>query len=134
MTNTAPYSATLHATTPTVTIAADNTFMVAKCPYAGTVTAVTYIPNLASTGDNTNYRTYSLKNRGAAGSGTTTVATLQLATGVNLVAGDEKDITLSVTAADLVVAAGDVLAFASIHTASGLVDPGGLVTVTVARS
>ena len=52
---------------------------------------------------------------------------------MNAVAFDEKAITLSVTAADLVVAAGDVLAWVStaVTGGGGLVDPGGLVQVEI---
>lgn len=116
-----------------VTIAADDSFALSPMPFAGKVTACTYVPEAASTGDNTNYRTYTLVNKGAAGAGTTVMATLALTTGVDLVAFDEKALTVSATAADLVFAAGDVLAFVSTHTASGLVDPGGTVKVTVQR-
>ena len=116
-----------------VTIAADDTFTLDAMPFAGKVTACSYIPDAASTGDNTNYRTYSLINKGAAGAGTAVMATLALTTGVNLVAFDEKTIPLTATAADLVFASGDVLAWLSDATASGLVDPGGTVKVTVQR-
>ena len=61
------------------------------------------------------------------------MATLALTTGINLVAFDEKAATLTATAADRVFASGDVLAWVSTHTASGLVDPGGTVRVTVQR-
>jgi hypothetical protein len=117
-----------------VTIAADDTFIIGEVTGTGRVTEVTYMPEAASTGDDTNYRTYSLINKGAAGSGTTVIATLALVTGVNLVAFDEKTITLSATAADLVVTEGDVLAWLSDATASGLVDPGGVVKVTIERA
>lgn len=117
-----------------VTIAADDTFVIGEVTATGRVTEVTYQPEAASTGDNTNYRTYSLINKGSDGSGTTVVATLALLTGVNLVAFDEKTITLSATAADLVVTEGDVLAWLSDATASGLVDPGGVVKVTIERA
>lgn len=117
-----------------VTIAADDTFTIGEVPATGRVTACSFVPEGASTGDNTNYRTYTLVNKGAAGAGTTVIATIALTTGVNLVAFDEKDATLSVTAADLVVTAGDILAWVSTHTASGLVDPGGTVSVTIERA
>jgi hypothetical protein len=116
-----------------VTIAADDTFVIGRVEGAGRVTAVTYTPEAASTGDNTNKRVYTVINKGAAGSGSTVIATLDLVTGVNLVAFDEKAFTLSATAADLVVAQGDILALLSDAAASGLVDPGGVVKVTIER-
>ena len=111
------------------TITADDSFALEPARFAGKVTSVSYIPEAASTGDNTNKRTYTLVNKKQDGSGTTVIATLDLVTGVNLVAFDEKPATLSATPADLVVAQGDVLAWVSTHTASGLVDPGGAVVV-----
>lgn len=99
---------------------------------AGTVTAVTYSTVTAITGANTNTRSVSLVNKGQAGAGTTVIATLQFNSGVNTTASDEKAITLSVTAADLVVAAGDVLQWQSTAVLTGIADPGGLVSVTIA--
>lgn len=112
-----------------VTIAADDTFSLPPAPFTGKVTAVSYTPEAAATGDNTNARTFTLVNKGQAGVGTTVIATLALTTGVNLVAFDEKAATLSVTASDLVVTQGDELAWVSTHTGTGVVDPGGAVIV-----
>lgn len=99
---------------------------------AGTVSAVTYSTVTAITGANTNTRSVSLVNKGQAGAGTTVIATLQFNSGVNTTASDEKTITLSSTAADLVVAAGDVLQWQSTAVGTGIADPGGLVSVTIA--
>jgi hypothetical protein len=119
-----------------VTILADLTTLVAIAPEAGTITSVTYTPSAAITGAaSPASRTFTLTNRGQAGLGTTVAATLAMVAGVNGVAYDEKPITLSGTAANLVVAAGDVLTFESTHVGgTGLVDPGGLVAVEITRS
>lgn len=101
---------------------------------AGTVSAVTYATVTAITGANSNTRSVSLVNKGQAGAGTTTIATLQFNSGVNTTASDEKTITLSSTAADLVVAAGDVLQWQSAAVGTGIADPGGLVNVTIAAT
>ena len=106
-----------------VTIAADDSFVIGEVTGAGRVTEVTYQPEAASTGDNTNYRTYTLVNKGSDGLGTTVIATLALTTGVNLVAFDEKAATLSVVANAINVAESDVLVWVSTHTASGTVQP-----------
>ena len=98
------------------------------------MTEVAYHPEAAATGDNTNARTFTLVNKGATGVGTTVIATLALLTGVNLVAFDEKLATLSATASDLVVTEGDVLAWVSTATGTGVVDPGGNVKVTIERA
>lgn len=96
------------------------------------VSAVTYATVTAITGANTNTRSVSLVNKGAAGAGTTVIATLQFNSGVNTTASDEKTITLSSTAADLDVVAGDVLQWQSTHVGTGIADPGGLVNITLA--
>jgi hypothetical protein len=113
---------------------ADSDFDIAECPFAGTVSAVHYDPSATITGANTNSRTVSLVNKKGDGSGTTVVATLALTSGVNATADTPKTIPLSGTAANLVVAAGDVLAWTSTHVgSSGLADPGGLVHVELSR-
>jgi hypothetical protein len=98
----------------------------------GTVSAVTYTTVTAITGANTNTRSVTLVNKGQDGSGTTTIATLQFNSGVNTTAGNETTITLSGTAANLDVAAGDVLQWQSAAVGTGIADPGGLVNVTIA--
>ena len=98
----------------------------------GVVSAVTYSTVTAITGANTNTRSVSLVNKGQAGAGTTIVATLQFNSGVNTTASDEKTITLSSTAADLNVVAGDILQWQSTAVLTGIADPGGLVCVTLA--
>lgn len=117
-----------------VVIGATDSFTVGEVSATGRVTEVTFQPEAASTGDNTNKRVYTLVNKGSAGVGTTVVATLDLITGNNLVAFDEKVAVLSATAADLVVAEGDVLAWVSTFAGTGLVDPGGNVKVTIERA
>ena len=108
--------------------------VIAQAPFAGTVTAVQYVPEAAITGAATNNRTVSLVNKGAAGSGSTVVATLTFANGTNATANNEVSLTLSSTAADLVVAEGDTLQWRSIANGTGLADPGGVAKVSVSRS
>lgn len=107
-----------------------------EAPFTGKVAEVTYTPLAAVTGAaSPASRTLSLINRGQAGAGTTVVASLALVAGVNLVAFDERVITLSVTATDLNVVAGDILEFRSAAVGgTGLVDPGGTVSVTFERN
>ncbi|MFE4701080.1 hypothetical protein ACFRIC_28875 [Streptomyces sp. NPDC056738] len=119
---------------PVPTAGNDNDSVLTQAPYACTVTAVQYVPVAAITGANTNSRTLTLVNKGADGTGTTTVATLALTSGVNLAANDEKAITLSGTAANLVLAAGDTLLWRSTHVGTGITDPGGLVRIQVNRN
>jgi hypothetical protein len=135
MPDQAPLTRTLEAEVPARAAAADGNQVIDEAPFAGTVTAVTYIPEGAVSGANTDTRTIAVVNKGQSGSGSTSVASLALTSGVNLVANDEKALTLSGTPANLVVAAGDVLQFTSTHAGStGLADPGGHVEVTISRS
>lgn len=124
------------ASVPAVTIAADATTPVAIAPFAGTVASVTYVPSSAITGAaSPASRLFSLYNRGQAGAGTTVVAILSMLGGVNAAENDMKDVPRSITPADIVVAAGDVLDWESLHIgATGLVDPGGIVRVTFNRA
>jgi hypothetical protein len=132
----APLVTTVVESFDPVTIAADKTSPIARAPYDGVVSGVTYTATDPVTGAaSPASRTLTLYNRGQAGAGSTVVATLALVAGVNLTANDEKALTLSATPANLVVAAGDILDFESLHIgATGLVDPGGLVTISFARS
>lgn len=134
MSDQAPRVRTLQARVAAVAGGSDAVEVVAESPFAGTVTRVAYVPDTAITGANTNSRTLSLINKGAAGSGSTTVASLALTSGVNAGADVETDLPLSGTPANLVVASGDVLVFSSAHVGTGIADPGGLVQVDVTLS
>jgi len=136
MSSAAPLTRTFQFAAPAVgTAGNDDTAPAFIAPFACTVTAVEFVAKSTLTGAATNYRSHSLVNKGAAGAGTTVVATLAYdSTGVVATALDAKALTLSATAANLVLAEGDVLQWKSDHTASGLADPGGIVRVTVSRS
>jgi hypothetical protein len=95
-----------------------------------TVTSVSFIPDAAITGNDTNYFTFILQNRSTNGAGTTAVATLAFTSGVNGVAHDEKAITVSGTAANTQVASDAVLAVSKTVAASGLTMPAGIVVIT----
>lgn len=112
---------------------ADATVAVAKAPFAGTVSLASYMPDATITGAATNNRTLTIQNRLQDGTGTTSVATLSMGNGTNIAAYDEGALTLSGTPANLAVASGDVLAFASVHIGTGIADPGGLVLVEFTR-
>lgn len=117
-----------------VTILATNTSIV-RAPQSGVVTGVRYAAQAAVTGAaSPASRTISVINKGQAGAGSTVVASLALLGGVNLVAFDEKDITLSVVADATTVVEGDVLAVVSAPVGgTGLVDPGGTITIDIGR-
>lgn len=114
---------------------ADASGVYVRAPFAGTVTAASVITAAALTGANTESRTIQLFNRGQAGSGTTLIASKAFVAGVNAAADDETPLTLSSTAADLVVADGDVLEFVSLHVgATGLAGPAFTGLVTISRT
>jgi hypothetical protein len=132
---TSPFGTKLTANVQPVTTVGNSLLtIIGEAPFAGTVSEVTYTPAAALSGANTNSRTLNLYNRGTAGTGTTLVATLALVSGVNLVDNDEKTITLSGTAANLVLAEGDVLEWESLAVGTGIADPGGVVQVTINRT
>jgi hypothetical protein len=131
---TAPLIRVIEADVPAVgTAGNDDDTVLTQVPFDCAVTAVEYVAEAAITGAATNNRTVSLVNKGQAGSGTTTVASVTFGNGTNAAANDERALTLSATAADLNLAQGDTLQWRSIHNGTGITDPGGLVRVTVAR-
>jgi hypothetical protein len=130
----APLVNVIQQDVPAAATAVSDDSVIAQSPFAGTVTAVQYVPEAAITGAATNNRTVSLVNKGAAGSSSTVVATLTFASGTNATANNEVALTLSSTAADLVVAEGDTLQWRSIANGTGLADPGGVAKVSVSRS
>lgn len=135
MADEAPLSRTQnHQVTAVGTAGNDATTVLFQAPFACTVTGVNYVPAAAITGANTNTRLVELVNKGQAGSSTTQIATVQFNSGVNAAAFDEKAITLSGTAANLVLAAGDTVIWNSTHVGTGITDPGGLVSVTLSRN
>lgn len=131
----APNIQTVERAVPAVAAGADAETDLAEVGFAGTVTKAEYVPATVLTGANTDSRTIVLVNKGQSGSGTTVVATKAFTAGVNAPADDNTAITLTATAADLVVAAGDVLVWQSTHVGStGLADPGGLAHVEISRT
>ncbi|MGA5635074.1 hypothetical protein [Streptomyces lydicamycinicus] len=135
MGDTAPFVRVIEADVPAVgTAGNDDDTVIFQAPFDCTVTTVEYVPEAAITGADTNSRTLSLVNKGQAGSGSTTVATLALTSGVNATAYNERAVTLSGTAANLVLTAGDTVQWRSVHVGTGITDPGGLVRVTLSRN
>lgn len=134
MATTSP-AAIIPCVVPAVAAGADDNTTVCRVPYDGTVLGVAYVPKSVLTGANTDSRTLSVINKGQSGSGTTVPAIKAFTSGVNAPAFDETAITLSATAADLVVAEGDILDWKSLHVgATGLADPGGTVFVSIQRT
>jgi len=100
-----------------------------RAPFACTVTAVEFTPNTTQAGANTNYFTLTIYNR-TTGAGSTSVASLDFTSGTDLTTLTPKTITVSGTAANLNLAAGDVVTAKKVVTASGLACPAGSVRVS----
>lgn len=132
----APRSETLSAFVPAAGAAVAQDQAIGEAPFAGTVTEVTVISEGAVVAAAVNFRTLRVLNAGQSGAGAAVVASLALDTpGTdNLAAKDEKNVPLSGVAADLNVAAGDVLVFDETVAGTGLAHAGLTVKVTIARS
>lgn len=131
---TAPLVRSVQSTIPALGAAVAGDQVVAEAPFDGTVSAASFTPEAAITGDTTNTRTLTLVNKGQAGAGTTVVGTIAFITANNGVAFDEKPFVLSVVAGATTVVEGDILAVVETVGASGLANPGGRVEVTFSRS
>lgn len=97
-------------------------------PFNLKITAVKWLPAAAVTADGTNYFTLNLRNRKADASGTALPASRSYAA-TNSAAHVPEAMTLSATAADLNVNAGDVLTVSKVNAGTGLAMPKGTVQV-----
>ena len=116
---------TMRVQAPGLGAAVDGRTAIGRAPVRGTVKRVSFFASTTLTGAVTNNRTLSLFNGGAAGTATTSVASLNFTNAVNATAQSDTVITLSGTPANLVVNQGDVLQWDSLHVGTGLADPGG---------
>jgi hypothetical protein len=99
-------------------------FVIGEAQINATVTEVSIVPNGPLTADATNNRTFTITNTGQSGAGVVAVATLITnVAGGNWVAFDEKLATLSGTAGNLVIAAGDVLSCVETIGGTGVAHP-----------
>ena len=97
-------------------------------PYNLKITGVKWIPAAAVTADPTNYLTLNLRNR-TTGAGAALPAS-RAYSATNSVAFVAEAMTLSATAADLLVTAGDVLTVSKVNSGTGLALPKGTVQIT----
>src|SRR5213593_1083481 len=98
-------------------------------PYPMKINAASWLAGAAITGQATNFFTLSFFNRGGAGAGTVQWATAiaYSSGGVTAAKATPVALTLSSTASDLLIAAGDVLSVEITTTGTGLICPGGAV-------
>jgi len=123
-----------HGVAPARTIAADGSAPLFRAPFAAIISAVYFVAAALLTGADNDSRTIQLVNKGQNGAGATVIASLAFTNGISAAAFDERALTLSATAADLVVAEGDMLAVVSTHVGNGLADPGGIIEVKFGRT
>ena len=129
----APLSTTLSSRLAAQAASGTANSVVGEAPFDATVTAVTLAPDANITGATATKRTFTLLNRGQDGSGATSIAVLDLTTGVNPVSGDEMAFTLSGTPANLNINAGDILSVQETVASTGTANPGGRVSVDITR-
>jgi len=112
------------------TPATTESFVIGEVQIKATVTEIAFIPATTQAGVDTTTRTFTIRNTGQAGAGTTILATFVTnVAGGGLTANDEKLLTLSSTAADLNVEAGDVLACVETVASTGAAHPALQVSV-----
>lgn len=114
------------------TAATDFEKAVGACTAAGTVTSVKFIPD-AGFGQATDYATLAIINKGAAGSGTTSVASLGFNSSNVATAYVPSALTLGATG-NLAVVAGDVLTLKKTHSGNGQLVPTGELQITIERT
>lgn len=129
-----PLLKTFQTTVPATAAGADAEFVLFTAPYACTVTSVKYTATTVLTGADTDSRTLTIYNRKGDASGTTKVAEKAYTAGVNSAALVPTAVTLSGTAANKVLAAGEVVTLKSLHVGAGLADPGGMIQVEISRN
>ena len=122
---------TMRVQSEDIIAANSNRIAVGRSPVAGTVRRVSFFASATMTGAATNNRTLSCMNGGAAGTGTTSIASLNFASGTNATAQTDRVITLSATAANLVIALGDVIQWDSLAVGTGIADPGGTAEIDI---
>lgn len=136
MSERAPASYTLEEQLPASAILATTVQQIGEAREAGVLSAASYAPVANITGAaSPASRTLQIINKGLDGNGAVVMATLAFLGGINGLDFDEIAFTLSATPADLAVVAGDQLVVSSAPVGgTGLVDPGGRIQLTLARS
>lgn len=98
-------------------------------PFACTLTGAVYVPSAGVTHSASNYRTWAVVDK-ASGD---TMASLASNT-ADFASDVAESFTLSGTATNLNIAAGDVIEVNSSVTGTGVADPGGVIEVTLSKA
>ena len=129
-TGEAPLTYTLRrAVIPDAAAGTDYTTAVGTMPFAGSVSAVRFIPDASVSGATATATTLTVTNK----TQTLNPAALAFITGTDLTVGVPKVITLSGVAANLVVAASDVLQLVKTHAGAGTALLGGVLEIDIVR-
>lgn len=134
---TIPYVERFELDVTSLTTSMNLNAIAGKMKYAGSVTSVEYIPNATQAGGiDVNHRMLRLFNRTTTGTGTVSMAVLDLTSAnANGTLADNIPSSLSLSnSAALLFTSGDVLEYQSSMSATGMNDPGGRVIITVSRS
>jgi len=128
----APFVWEYSADAPARTVLSTAQVIIGEVHESGTVTEVSIVMPAAAAAETTSYRIFTIQNRGTAGTGTVTIATIDTST-TGFTAYDERVATLA-TAANRLVEAGAVLAVSETVNSSGVAHNGYKVTVKVSRT
>lgn len=114
---------------PAVTAGTDKKYPLFRAEADITITAAYFIPQANITGQDTNTMTVKVINAGTDGSGTTLIASKAYTSGNNATALKPEALTLSTTAANLDIDAGEVIAYFNDQAGTGLNCPEGVIEV-----
>jgi hypothetical protein len=117
-----------HAYVPAqATLGTDDNWPVWQAPLKCQITGVTFVPSDAITANATHYSIYTLTRYTAGAAGAAVASRTWAAT--NSVAETPEAMTLSGTAANLLLAVNDTLSVVKTHGGNGLVIPDGLLVI-----
>lgn len=91
------------------------------------IKSISFTPDSAISGANTDSRTLSVQNKGTNGTGTTVLGSYALTLGNNIAACSAYELVID--AGGFTLGENEVLSFLSTHVGAGLVIAGGLITV-----
>lgn len=109
------------------TLGTDDNWPLWQAPAKVQITSVSFVPSAAITANGTHYSVYTLTRYTAGASGATVATRSWIAT--DSVAETPEAMTLSATAANLLLAADDTLSIVKTHGGNGLVIPDGALII-----
>lgn len=109
---------------------ADET-VIGRVPFKSKVVAAYVVPKTTITGAATHNITITVRNRKADDTGTAVPASLNFDNAINAAARIPKALTLSATAADLLLEEGDVITSEKLIVGNGIAEPAGTIVVVL---